>query len=71
MDATVDAPLRWVESIALVDLPAHADEQMRDLMDRNNQGQLTDQERVDLAALSERLSLVRAEAFQLLGRKPS
>jgi hypothetical protein len=43
------------------------------LMDRNNEGKLTDQERADLAALaelSERLSLVRAEALHLLGRKP-
>ena len=42
-------------------------------MDRNNEGKLTEQERADLAALaelSERLSLVRAEALYLLGRKP-
>ena len=42
-------------------------------MDRNNDGLLTDLERTELAALaelSERLSLVRAEALHLLGRKP-
>ena len=46
---------------------------LQDLMDRNNEGKLTDQERADLAALaelSEQLSLVRAEALHLLGRKP-
>ncbi len=43
-------------------------------MDRNNEGLLTDAERVDLDSLvelSERLSLVRAEALRLLGRKPA
>jgi hypothetical protein len=55
-------------------LPEQADQRLQDLMDRNNEGQLSDSERADLAALaelSERLSLVRAEALHLLGRKPS
>ena len=42
-------------------------------MDRNNEGLLTDAERADLESLvelSERLSLVRAEAIHLLGRRP-
>ena len=42
-------------------------------MDRNNEGLLTDTERADLESLvelSERLSLVRAEAIHLLGRIP-
>jgi hypothetical protein len=49
------------------------DRRLQQLMDRNNEGQLTEQERADLAALaelSEQLSLVRAEALYLLGRKP-
>ena len=74
MGTTVDAPLQWVESITMLCLPEQADQRLQELMDRNNEGQLTDQERDDLAALaelSERLSLVRAEAFHLLGRKPS
>jgi hypothetical protein len=73
MDTTVDAPLQWVESITMLRLPEQADRHLQDLMDRNNEGQLTEQERADLAALaelSERLSLVRAEALHLLGRKP-
>ena len=43
-------------------------------MDRNNEGLLTEAERADLESLvelSERLSLVRAEALKLLGRKPA
>ena len=74
MDTTVDAPLQWVESITMLRLPEQAAQRLQDLMDRNNEGQLSDQERADLAALaelSERLSLVRAEALHLLGRKPS
>ena len=70
---TVDSPLQWVETVATLKLPDQADRHLQYLMDRNNEGQLTDQERADLAALaelSERLSLVRAEALHLLGRKP-
>ncbi len=73
MDTTIDAPLQWVESITMLRLPEQADQRLQDLMDRNNDGQLSEQERVDLAALaelSECLSLVRAEALHLLGRKP-
>jgi len=70
---TIDAPLQWVETVASLKLPDQADRQLQYLMDRNNEGKLTEQERADLAALvelSERLSLVRAEALHLLGRKP-
>lgn len=74
MDMTVDAPLQWVERITMLRLPKQADQRLQDLMDRNNDGQLTHQEQADLAALaelSEHLSLVRAEALHLLGRKPA
>ncbi|MFN9435834.1 MAG: hypothetical protein ACK6DC_12965 [Planctomycetota bacterium] len=73
MDATVDAPLQWVESISMLRLPEQADRRLQELMDANTEGKLTRQEKADLAALaelSERLSLVRAEALHLLGRKP-
>lgn len=70
---TIDAPLKWVETVATLKLPDQADRHLQDLMDRNNEGKLTEQERADLAALaelSERLSLIRAEALHLLGRQP-
>ena len=54
-------------------LPTKADERLQQLMDRNNEGALSAAERGELEALaelSERLSLVRAEALQLLGRGP-
>lgn len=73
MVTTIDAPLQWVETVATLKLPDQADRHLQDLMDRNNEGKLTDQERADLAALaelSERLSLIRAEALHLLGRQP-
>ena len=57
----------------LLRLPEHADERLQELMDRNNDGLLSEQERPDLEALaelSEHLLLVRAEALHLLGRKP-
>jgi hypothetical protein len=73
MFTTIDAPLQWVETVATLRLPEQADRHLQQLMDRNNEGQLSEQERTELAALaelSERLSLVRAEALHLLGRKP-
>ena len=42
-------------------------------MDRNNEGLLSNQEREELEALvelSERLSLVRAEALEIPGKRP-
>ncbi len=73
METTVNAPLQWVERITLLRLPNHADQRLQELMNKNNEGKLSEQERADLAALaemSEQLSLIRAEALHLLGRKP-
>ncbi len=69
----VSAPVDWVQSVSELRLPTSADRRLQDLMDRNTEGQLTAEERADLeslAELSEKLSLVRAEALHLLGRKP-
>lgn len=73
MRSTIDAPLEWVETVGNLRLPPRADQRLQELMDRNNEGLLTEAERSDLESLvelSERLSLVRAEALHLLGRKP-
>ena len=73
MSTTIDAPLEWVETVSSLRLPPKADQRLRELMDRNNEGLLTKTERADLESLvelSERLSLVRAEALHLLGRRP-
>ena len=71
--STVSAPLDWVESLTMLRFPAKTDRRLQDLMDRNTEGTLTNAERLDLESLvelSEELSLVRATALQLLGRKP-
>jgi hypothetical protein len=73
VSSTIDAPLEWVETVSDLRLPPKADKRLQQLMDRNNEGLLTEAERADLESLvelSERLSIVRAEAFLLLGRKP-
>ncbi|MHB8973740.1 MAG: hypothetical protein ACYC3X_15485 [Pirellulaceae bacterium] len=74
MTITIDAPLEWVETVGNLRLPPQADQRLQELMDRNKEGLLTESERADLESLvelSERLSLVRAEAIHLLGRRPA
>lgn len=71
--SVIEAPTEWVESVGSLRLPQRADQRMQELMDRNNDGQLSDSERLEfesLVELSETLSLVRAEALLLLGRTP-
>jgi hypothetical protein len=73
MSSTIDAPLEWVESVGQLRLPAKADARLQDLMDRNTEGEISVSERAELESLvelSERLSLVRAEALLLLGHRP-
>ena len=70
----VSAPVDWVERVSELRLPARSDRRLQWLMDRNNEGKLAPAERAELESLvelSESLSLVRAKAFQLLGRKPT
>ena len=73
MSSTIDAPLEWVATVGNLRLPPKSNQRLQELMDRNNEGLLTEAEHADLESLvelSERLSLVRAEALHLLGRKP-
>jgi hypothetical protein len=73
MGTTVAAPVEWVESVSDLRLPPKANARLQQLMDRNTEGLLTEAERAELETLvelSETLSLVRASALQLLGRKP-
>lgn len=70
---SISAPVDWVESVGNLRFPAKADHRLQELMDRNNEGLLSDEERAELEALaelSEQLSLVRAEALQILGKQP-
>ncbi len=72
MSAVISAPKAWVASVGRLALPKKADRRLQMLMDRNTEGLLTSLERRELAALvewSENVSLLRAEALQLLGRQ--
>jgi len=63
-----------VEAVAALHLPPNADRLLQSLMDRNTDGTLTPKEREELEALvelSQTISLVRADALHLLGRKPA
>lgn len=72
MPSTIPAPETWVKSVSQLKFPATTDQRLQLLMDRNNEGQLNSDERLDLEALvdmSEEISLVRAEALRLLDQK--
>lgn len=74
MTATIPVPASWVESIGAFRLPVQTDLHLQSLMERNNDGLLQPSEKDELAALaalSEEISLLRAEALHLLGRQPA
>ena len=48
MGRTIDVPLRWVEDVATLVLPEKTNQHLQQLMDRNNEGLLSDQERTIL-----------------------
>jgi len=73
MNSVITAPVEWIEAVGNLRFPAKADHRLQSLMDRNNEGLLSKGERDELEALvelSEQLSLVRAEAWQILGKEP-
>lgn len=68
------APVDWIESVGNRRFPSKTNQRLQDLMARNNEGLLSREERQELEALaelSEDLSLVRARAWQLLGKQPA
>lgn len=74
MPATIPVPASWVESISAFRLPPETDRHLQSLMDRNNDGLLQTSEKQELSALaaqSEEISLLRAEALLLLGKHPA
>ena len=73
MGAETVLPTDFVETLSRLHFPAQTDDRLQELMDKNTDGALTDQERHELAALvelGETLSLIRARALQSLGRAP-
>ena len=74
MSATVETPGNVIESVAELRLPPRTDRRLQTLMDRNTNGVLTPTEREELESLvelSETMSLLRAKALRVLGRKPA
>jgi len=73
MSQTVEAPRDFIEAVGTFSFPAQANRRLQELMDRNNEGQLTPIERDEfsgLVELSETIALLRAQALQLLRRRP-
>jgi hypothetical protein len=73
MSTVIETPREMVETVARLRLPPKTDRRLQDLMDRNNNGRLTPEERDDLEALvelCETIALVRAQALHVLGRTP-
>ena len=67
-------PLELAEAAAALRLTPKADQRLQELMNRNTNGLLTENEREELETLSEmseNISLVRAKALRFLGRKPA
>jgi hypothetical protein len=68
------ALIDFVESVANMRFAPNVNARLQELMDRNTNGQLTASEKEELAtlaAVSEQMSLIRGQAFVLLGRTPS
>jgi hypothetical protein len=73
MGDELNLPRELAEAVADLHFPAVTDERLQDLMDRNNEGALSQEERKELeclAEMSQAISLVRAKALRYLGRKP-
>lgn len=73
MSAVIETPVEFVESLGAFRFPSQTDAHLQDLMDRHSEGKLTPaeiEELEGLVELSEKLSLVRAQAIRLLNRAP-
>ncbi len=72
MSKTVEAPSDFMEELADFKFPPSTQRRLTQLMDKNNEGTLTAEEREDLKALveiSERMALLKGRAMLILGRK--
>lgn len=71
MSRTVEIPLDLLEEFAQLEFPLSTQEALSRLMDKNNEGQLTPEEREELKALvelNERVSVLKGRARLLLGK---
>lgn len=73
MIADGESPTAVLEEVADLNFPPETEARMTWLMDRNSDGALTATERDELTALvnwGHRISLLRARALLVLGRRP-
>src|SRR4051794_29452408 len=71
MGDEIRIPRELMEELAAMRFPAKTDRRIHDLMDRNNDGRLTQSEREELESLvemSESMSLMRAKPVRVLGQ---
>lgn len=74
MAALIEAPREMIEAMADLRIPAGANCRLQELMDRNTDGALTRAEKKELKEIvewHETISLIRAQAMRLLGRRPT
>jgi hypothetical protein len=74
MTTVLEAPVEMVEAVAALRVPPLGDRRMQFLMERNTDGKLNPEHKVELenlVELSKIMSLVRSQALHLLGRKPA
>jgi len=65
MEQTIEIPVQFLMEMARFELPASTQEKLDRLMDKNNEGLLSDEEREELKALveiNERVSLLKGRA---------
>jgi hypothetical protein len=73
MSSVVEAPREFLEAVGALAFPPQANRRLQELMDRNNEGLLVPSEQDELSGLvelSETISVFRAQALQLLRRRP-
>ena len=69
MSRTVEVPLELLEEVAQLEFPPTTQQTLARLMDKNTEGQLSEDERKELQALvdlNERVSLLKGRAKLLL-----
>ena len=74
MGDELNLPRELAEAAAELRFPPVTDQRLQELMDRNNDGKLSRDERKELeslAAVSESIALIRAKGLRCLGRKPT
>lgn len=72
MSRTVEIPVEFLEEMAHLEFPASTQQALSRLMDKNNEGKLSQDEREELRALvdlNERVSLLKGRAKLLLGER--